>query len=239
MPHHVAVNPVDHKTLRILEDRSDKTGDGVMCGLTFPEEFRKIQAHFPILFQMDQDRSNFRCLALFGFENGENLLLKDGRWDVRYIPLAMDVQPFMIGLAQKEGDDRKVVVDLDHPRVAEGEGQRIFDDGGLPTAYLEGISQKLNALDHGFKRSAGFTDALRAHDLLEPLTLDITLADGSENRLMGFHVIHEEKLSKLDAASLKDLQDKGYLQAIFMALASLSTLADLVDRKNDLFENVI
>lgn len=233
MPSHVAVNPVDHKTLRILETRSDAAGDGVMCCVTYPEEFRSIQAHYPILFRIDQDRKGFTCLALFGFETGENLFLKDGRWDARYVPLAMDIQPFMIGLPQNEGDVRKVVLDLDNPRVAEGEGERIFDESGVATAYLEGISHKLNRLDQGFKRASGFTDALRTLDLLEPLSLDITLADRSEYRLTGFHIIHEEKLAGLDAATLKDLQSKGYLQAIYMALASLSNLADLVDRKND------
>lgn len=233
MSRHVAVNPVDHKSLRIREERSEAAGDGVMCCVTFPEEFRNLQAHYPILFQLGQDRSSFRCLALFGFETGENLFLKDGKWDARYIPLAMDVQPFMIGLPQKEGDDRKVVLDLDNPRIAEGEGERIFDDSGQATGYLERISHKLNLLDRGFQAASGFTDALRALDLLEPLSLDITLADHSEYRLSGFHVIQEETLAALDATTLKELQAKGYLQAIYMALASLSHLAELVDRKND------
>jgi len=238
MPQHVAVNPLDHRTLRILEARSENAGDGVMCCITFPQEFRNVQANYPILFQQSEDRSNFQCLALFGFENGENLFLKDARWDARYIPLAMDVQPFMIGMPQGEDADRKVVLDLDNPRVAEGEGERIFDDNGLATPYLEGISQKLNTLDHGYRGAGGFTKALQTFDLLEPLTLDITLVDGSENRLIGFHIIHEEKLAELDAASLKELQAEGYLQAIYMALASLSKLAELVDRKNALVNHV-
>ena len=233
MPNPVAVNPIDHKTLRVLETRSVAAGDGLMSCVTFPDEFRHVQSHYPILFQLDKDRSRFFCLALFGLESGENLFLKDGRWDARYVPLAMQVRPFMIGLPQQEGSDRKVVLDLDNPRVAEGEGQRLFDDFGQATDYLEGISQKLNTLDQGFQKSAEFTQTLRALDLLEPLTLDISTGDGSDYRLMGFHVIHEEKLAALDAASLKSLQEKGYLQAVYMAVASLSNLADLVDRKQD------
>ncbi|MEL6568506.1 MAG: SapC family protein [Pseudomonadota bacterium] len=232
MPNHAAVNPVDHKMLRIREERSEAAGDGAMCAITFPGEFRNVQAHYPILFRMDPDRSRFTCMALFGFENGENLFLKNQAWDARYVPLSMDVMPFMIGLPQNASDERKVVLDMDSPRIHTGEGQRIFDDSGLATPYLEGISQKLDALDKGFKTSRGFTEALKVHDLLEPLTLDITLVDQSENRLLGFHIIHEEKLSDLDAGTLKDLQKQGYLQAIYMALASLSNLADLVDRKN-------
>lgn len=234
MPNHAAVNPVNHKTLRILDTRLDGIADEVMCCVTFPEEFRSIQASYPILFQLAGDRKNFNCLALFGFENGENLFLKNQKWDARYIPLAMDVQPFTIGLPQHEGDDRKVVIDLENPRIAEGEGQRIFDDQGMATPFLETVSQKLNTLDLGYQGSPDFTETLRAHDLLEPLTLDISLADGSQNRLMGFHIIHEEKLANLDVAALKELQGKGYLQPVYMAVASLSNFADLIDRKNGL-----
>jgi hypothetical protein len=232
MPNHAAVNPIDHKSLRVREERFEAAGDGAMCAITFPAEFRHVQAHYPILFRLDAERSHFTCLALFGFENGENLFLKDQRWDARYIPLSMDVVPFMIGVPQAEGGERKVVLDMDNPRIAEGEGQRLFDDNGLATPYLEGISRKLDTLDKGYQASSGFTEALQKYELLEPLTLDITLADQSENRLLGFHIIHEEKLAELDAAALKELQSQGYLQAVYMALASLSNLAELVDRKN-------
>lgn len=232
MPNHVAVNPIDHKTTRILDERSDAAGDNVMCAITFPEEFRNIQAHYPILFRLDEERRHFTCFAMFGFENGENLFLNEGTWDARYVPLSMDIQPFMIGVPPGENAEKKVVLDLDNPRVAEGEGQRLFDDNGMATPYLENISVKLNRLDVGFKKSGAFTEKLRQLDLLEPLTLDITLKDQSENRLLGFHIIHEEKLAELDAATLKDLQQHGYLQAIYMAMASLSNLAELVDRKN-------
>ena len=237
MPNHAAVNPVDHKTIRISGERSEAAGDGQMCCITFPNEFRSVQSHYPILFQKEQDREDYRCLALFGFENGENLFLKNGTWDARYIPLAMDVQPFMIGLPKDGASDRKVVIDLDNPRVGESNGTRLFDENGVATEFLEGVSHKLNALDIGYQRASGFTAALQHHGLLEPLMLDITLANGAENRLLGFHTIHEEALEELDAASLKDLQSEGFLQAIYMALASLSHLTELADRKNALITN--
>ena len=233
MTNHVAVSPKDHKDLRILEERSEEMGDGMMCCVTFPEEFRSLQNHYPILFQLNQERDDFLCLALFGFENGENLYLKDGRWDARYIPLAMDIQPFMIGRAQKEGDDQKVVVDLDSPRVGDGEGQRIFDENGVATTYLENISKKLGHLDDGFQRSASYVEYLKKYDLLEPLTIDVTLKDGTQNRLAGFHTIHEEKFRALDGSALEDLQKNGYLMPTFMMLASLSNLASLIERKDE------
>jgi len=238
MPNHVAVNPKDHKDLRILVERSEAMGDGVMGCITFPEEFRNLQNHYPILFQLNQERSEFTCLAVLGFENGENLYLNDGKWDARYVPIAMDVQPFIIGKAPGDDEERKVVVDLDSPRLGDGEGQRVFDEHGVATTYLENISKKLAYLDDGYQKSGAYVDCLKKYDLLEPLSIDVTLKDGSKNRLMGFHTIHEERFRKLNGKALEEFQEKGYLMPSFMMLASLSNLANLIQRKNDLIVNV-
>ncbi len=237
MAKHVAVNPRDHKDLRILDERSESMGDGMMCCVTFPEEFRSLQNHYPILFQFNQERDECNCLALFGFENGENLYLKDGKWDARYVPLAMDIQPFMIGRAQADGEEEKVVIDLDSPRIGNDEGQRIFDENGVATTYLDNISKKLGYLDQGYKGAAEFVACLQKYELLEPLTIDVTLRDGNKNRLAGFHTINEEKMRTLDGAALSELQEKGYLMPAFMVLASLSNLVKLIDRKDEYLAN--
>jgi hypothetical protein len=109
---------------------------------------------------------------------------------------------------------------------------RVFDDDGRPTPYLESIAEKLGALDAGYRGSAGFFAALRRHALLEPLTLEITLDDGSTNRLVGFHVIDEARLAGLDAATLGELSEADHLMPIFMAMASLGRLRGLIARKN-------
>ncbi|WP_371397247.1 SapC family protein [Fretibacter rubidus] len=238
MPNHVAVNPRDHKDLRILEERSEGMGDATMCCITFPEEFRNLQNHYTILFQLDQEREAFNCLAMFGLENGENLFLDNGRWDASYVPLAMDIQPFMIGRPSDHDADRKVVIDSDSPRIGKGEGRRIFDDNGIPTAYLESISNKLSHLDGGYRASSEYIDCLKKYDLLEPLSIDVTMKDGAKNRLVGFHVIHEERLNKLSAEGLAELQSKGYLMPSYMALASLSNLSKLIARKEAAAINV-
>lgn len=238
MTNHVAVNPKDHKELRILEERSEGMGDAMMCCITFPEEFRRIQNHYPILFQLNQERSEFNCLVMFGFENGENLFLKDGKWDARYVPLAMDIQPFMIGVPKEKDADRKVILDLDSPRVSDGEGRRLFDDNGVATAYLEGISNKLSHLDVGHKNTADYIACLKKYNLLEALAIDVTLKDGSKNRLAGFHTIHEERFSSLGIEGLAEFHEKNYLMPTYMVLASLSNMADLIERKSDASVNV-
>jgi hypothetical protein len=68
--------------------------------------------------------------------------------------------------------------------------------------------------------------------LLEPLSLEITLDDGSTNRLVGFHVIDEARLAGLDAEALGELNADDHLMPIFMAVASIGRLRELIARKN-------
>ena len=230
MSDHVILTAEDHRDLRIRTERSSELGDAVMTCITVPSEFRRVQTHYPILFQLDAARDSFTALAMFGFEPGENLFLTENGWDARYRPLAIDSQPFLVG--RGAGDVRQVHIDMASPRIAAGEGTRVFDETGRPTPYLERIADQLRALDTDYVASADFFAALRRYDLLEPLTMDVTLDDGSKNRLVGYHVIEEDRLVALDDAAVADLHGAGHLMPIFMALASLGNIGDLIARKN-------
>lgn len=120
------------------------------------------------------------------------------------------------------------------PRIVAdgGEGVRVFDEHGSPTPYLETVAEQLGALDEGWQGSAEFFAALRRHELLEPLTLEITLDDGSTNRLVGFHVVDEDRLRALDGDALGELHRDGHLMPLFMAVASVGKLSELIARKN-------
>ena len=231
MSDHVILTADDHRDLRIRTERGADMGDAVMTCITVPSEFRRVQTHYPILFQLDSARDSFTALAMFGFEPGENLFLTDAGWDARYRPLAIDSQPFLVG--RGAGDVRQVHIDMASRRIGlHGEGVRVFDDTGRPTPYLERVADQLRALDTDYVASADFFAALRRYDLLEPLTMDVTLDDGSKNRLVGYHVIDEDRLAALDPAAVADLHGAGHLMPIFMALASLGAIGDLVARKN-------
>ncbi|QAY75271.1 SapC family protein [Sphingosinicella sp. BN140058] len=232
MSEHAILDTAAHRDLRIRTDRSPELGDAMMCCITVPAEFRQVQNEYAILFRLNLERDAFTALAMFGFEAGENLYLENGRWDARYIPLAADIQPFLIGGAIDGTGPRQVHIDMASPRIAGEEGMRLFDEFGQPTPYLDGITEKLGALDEGYQGSAAFLDALKRHDLLEPMSLEVTLDNGSTNRLVGFHVIDEDRLRALDAQSLSRLHADGHLMPIFMAVASLANLGALVARKN-------
>ncbi len=233
MSNHQILNNAEHGDLRVHTEAGAEYGDGVMACLTVPAEFRQAQGHFPIVFRRDIESGKFSALVLFGFESGENLFLEGGRWDARYRPVALAIQPFLVGRPATEDGEAQVHIDMEHPRIAaNGEGTRVFDDDGHPTPYLEAIAEKLGNLDHGYRQSAGFFAALERHDLLEPFTLQVPLHDGSKNSLVGFHTIAEARLAALDGDALGELLAEGHLLPIFMALASFSQFSELVARKN-------
>lgn len=233
MSNHSVLDPAAHRDLRIRAEAGMDLGDGVMACITVPTEFRRIQNEFPILFRRDLESGNFSALALMGFENGENLFLEDAHWDAAYRPMALAIQPFLVGRSESGEGPAQVHIDLGHPRIAAaGEGIGVFDEHGRPTPYLEQVAAMLNELDEGYRGSPAFFKALERHELLEALAVDVELKDGSQHRLVGYHIINEDKLAALSGDDLAELHQAGHLMPTFMALASLSNLAKLARRKN-------
>ncbi|HZV65760.1 MAG TPA: SapC family protein [Telluria sp.] len=229
MSNTVLLNNIDHKDLRVITSRGAQYGDEVMFALTFPAEFRDLQAHYPIVFRKAADAAGFEALALFGFQEGENLFLGRHGWDAGYLPLAIERQPFLIGV---NGDELTVHVDLDSPRLGTTAGEPVFKEHGGTTEFLERMNSTLLAIHQGLQVGAAFIAALLEHELLESFVFDIELDDGSQNRLAGFYTINEERLAGLGASALERLHKAGYLQAIYMVLASLSNFRALIERKN-------
>lgn len=232
MSNNVLLNNVDHRHLRVDPRHGAAFGDDVMYAPTFPDEFRNVQAHYPIVFHRDAS-GGYHPLALFGLQEGANLFLVTGddgeRWDATHVPLSMQRQPFLIGMS---GEERLVHVDLDHPRVRAGTGEALFQDPGIATEFLERARSVLLALHDGIVATPPFIEALLRHGLLESFVLDIQLDDGSLNRLAGFHTIDEARLQALDGAALERLARDGHLLPIYMVLASLSRFRDLIERTN-------
>jgi hypothetical protein len=230
MPQHAILNNVDHKHLRVIAARGAAYGDAVMSALTFPAELRDLQANYPIVFQKNED-GGYDLLALFGFEQGENLFLGPGGWDAPTIPLAIERQPFMIG---RGGEELSVHIDLASPRVRDGgsEGEALFLTYGGTSEYLERISSVLRTIHDGLQASRAFVAALTGLQLIESFVLDVTLDDGAPHRLAGFYTLNEEGLAALSAEQLGSLHRAGHLQAMYMIVASLAQFRGLIERKN-------
>ena len=231
------MNPVQldnntHRDLRIVTTRGAAWGDDQMTSPVFVPEFRSVQACYPIVFQPADNGPGMQPVALLGLRSGENLFLDAHGWDASYIPLAFQRGPFMIGRASEQ---LMIHVDMDSPRIGRGEGERAFLPHGATSDYLEHVNSVLAAIHQGVETMAPFVAALLRHELLESFVLDVEAADGSQNRLAGFHTINEERLAALDAQAVAELHKAGYLAPIYMVLASIAHLRDLIERYNKRF----
>ncbi|MEQ7874462.1 SapC family protein [Sphingomonas sp. ASV193] len=233
MSNHAIVDAAAHRELRVRTEPSEAMGDAVMSCFTVPDEFRRLQNEFPILFRRDATSRALSAIVLMGFEAGENLYFDQGQWRARNRPMALAVPPFLVGRGAPDSDQLQLHIDLDHPRVSrDGAGTRLFDDGGRPTALVEETIALLGALDGGHREAGAFYAALDRHQLTESFALDVELASGAKHRMVGYEMIAEERLAALDPAVLGELNAAGQLEPIFMAIASLANLTKLIEWKN-------
>lgn len=237
MANYVMLNNVEHQNVKIITERSERFGDKVNLALTFPIEFRRVQSCYPIFFQKDAGSGKFHPIALFGFEAEENLFLSEDGWDANYVPLMIRRNPFLIGYQKspQEADANQSVVsiDMDSPRVGETEGEALFLPHGGTSEYLASMIENLEDIKVGHEMNAAFVDALLELDLIESVSMEIELNDGSKNQLLGLYTIDEERLEQLDGEALGKLHRRQFLLPIYMILASLSSFKTLIGKKNE------
>jgi hypothetical protein len=204
------LNNITHKDLRVITRRGAPWGDNVMSAPATPDEFRSLQAHYPILFAPD----------------GQGSFLPVVGGDADYIPLSMQRMPFSIGVADEE---LRMMVDMASPRISHGaEGEAVFLPHGGTSDFAEHANSVLHTLHQGLQAAPEFIQALQTHGLLESFVLNVDRPDGTRGQLGGFYLINEERLAALDAATVGLLHQADYLQPIYMAIASLSNLPKLI-----------
>jgi hypothetical protein len=202
----------------------------------FPTEFAELQREYPIFFRKDPATGEFESVALLGFDRHENLYLRDGRWNAAYLPGYVARGPFLIGFQEQwvEGQLRRepvIHVDLEHPRISFEEGERVFLPAGGHSPYLEHITTVLRGIHDGVEGGKAMYAALDARQLLQPLTLAVRFDGEHRANLTGLYAIDREKLAALDAASLHTLHHAGFLEGVYLVLASMHNMRRLIAEK--------
>lgn len=237
MANHVPLDNINHQDLRIITKRTAELGDAINCTNVFPFEFRQLQAEYPIFFKKSDETGQFSCVTLFGFEDNENLFLSEQGWQANYIPLSMKKQPFLIGFKEsiENGVPQKtptIHLDMSSARISKTEGEALFLAQGGKSPYLEYISSVLEKIYQGHGDSSAFSNTLVELDLIESLTLGLSLKDGVKNNITGLYSINEKRLKELSSDELKMLHTNGYLEHIYMMLGSLANLTAMTSMKN-------
>lgn len=230
----VLVDSSTHKDIRVKYAPSVVvTSIGRNCPVIV-QEFQHLAAEYPIMMTKNQDTGRFVCVALFGFDEEENLFVEDSRWQSSYIPLNIQRQPFMIGAKENDAGESEHVVLLDEAdeRVQASEGEVLFNDRGFPTPFMDKITSILRALQLGFELNDKFVDRMLELDLVSPATFEIKFDNGETREVRGVYTINQDRLRALDPTVAAELHQAGFLEAAHMMLASLGQVQKLIDRKN-------
>lgn len=238
----IAINPTLHATLRIAPDKAEIHSQDIQLLPVVPAEFASVATQSPIVLTKNGQTGQFVTVAMLGFTPGENLWFADGRWQGAYLPLQLQRQPFFLGQSGDNGQgDYVLCIDPDSPAICQNHNtalyatqssETLFNDNGADSHYLQQIKVVLAELLQGEQHQQHLVQALLAANLMQPLSLEITFANQQSTRLNGLYTIDQQKLAALDAATLVQLHQAGWLAPIYTIIASAAQLYPLIARKN-------
>jgi len=194
-------------------------------------EFAVASRDYPIAFVSNDAERSFSPVAVLGVSGGENLFLRDARWDASvYLPAYLRRYPFCMArvrLNSVEQADRVICVEK---TFLSDEGDRMFDDRGAPLPSWVPIEKLLREYETDIERSQEMCAILSDYGLLEPFVLQASSKGGAMS-FGGMHRVDEKKLEFLNAAQHKALIRKGVMGRIYAHLMSLDNFGRLIARR--------
>jgi hypothetical protein len=220
----VLLNRQEHRGLCVQAGAAARFGDNQRFVPVILGEFPHLAAHYPVLLTKDSNNGSFFLGAMLGFDEGENLFLDEKGMET-YRPLNLQRGPFFTA-----GGD--LAIDLDSPRIGAG-GRPLFTEEGEPSQYLQSIMALFRDLSRGLEQSKAFVEKLASLKLLEPVDINLSFDDGSRRTLTGLYTIGQEALRRLPDETVLEFFRNGYLQLIYLMLASLKQVPVLAQKKNN------
>jgi hypothetical protein len=234
----VQLNNIDHGGLRLSRRYSAELGHSVNQLLLVPSEFENAQREYPILFRCDAD-GEFQAVALLGFDRGENLFLVNETWSARYIPAIVRREPFLLGESERDTIESGLAtfVDLDDPRVGEGDGEPLFLPRGGNSPLLDQALSALRTVHEGLLQRQAMFALFAELDLLQPMNVQVQLGDGLEYRIPEVFSIDVGQLSSLSGEKLERLHKSSFLPHAIFARSSLANINRLIELKAEKLAN--
>lgn len=236
MPRYETLDNVAHKDLRVVTRFGAEFGDAMGMVPAFPTEFAELQREYPIFFRKDPASGQFQSVALLGFDKEENLFLQGDRWSAGYLPGVIARGPFLIGFQEQQVDGQLrrepvIHVDMEHARVGQGEGEPVFLPQGGNSPYLQHIITILRGINDGVEAGRVMFAALDRLELIQPISLDVRFDATHSVNLTGLYGIDRDRLAALDAEALHGLHRDGWLEGVYLILASLNNMRRLIAEK--------
>lgn len=234
MSNATVLNNVDHKNLKV--DTRLESNLNVNRSLIYATEISELHKEFPLVFYKDSD-GNTQLHAILGLEKDENLFVGDNGWTTRFVPALLARGPFSLGykkteMQSTEKQDPVICIDMKDPRVNTEHGEDIFLQFGGEAPYLDYVKKALQTIDSGMYFDKTLATLVESMDLLEPVAINIKLSNVEEINFSDYYTVNQEKLSKLDGASLAELSQYGVLSLLYFVLSSMGNFQSLIALKN-------
>ncbi|WP_035013205.1 SapC family protein [Catenovulum agarivorans] len=235
-PKLVALNPAEHRKLRMLVDKIELHNAQQHMAPAMFSEYVRLAANYPIVLSKNEHTGQFTTNVLFGLEQNENLFWDKNQWQAAYTPMQVRRQPFFIGQEPNEAEPSKpkyvLCIDENSPALSFEQGEVLFDENGEQTEVFKQSYQVISDILKDEPITQDFVHHLVQLDLIEPMNLDIVLDNQQKLQVNGLYTISNEGLSMLKAAELAMLNDKGYLSACFALAHSVAQIHTLIQLKN-------
>jgi predicted pyridoxine 5'-phosphate oxidase superfamily flavin-nucleotide-binding protein len=191
-------------------------------------EFADLSREFPIVFTQVGNAA-LSAVVILGLRGGENLYVSEqSLWTASYVPAFVRRYPFV--LAETSGPDYAVAVDEAYEGFNTARGERLFDEAGQPTEFLNNALQFLMQYQQQFARTTDFCARLQAMGLLTDMDAKADLFDGTSFTVRGLKVVDERRIAQLSDADAARMTKSGELGWIYAHLISLGNFQRLVDR---------
>lgn len=220
------LDPGLHLALRVHPGHGLAPEDHANICPVVTAEFSALVTDYPVFLAQEAETGAFNAVVLMGFDEGENLFLDGGGWLAGHKPLNLQRQPFY---AHDSGNGTALYVDLDSPRAGT-RGERLFDDDGQPSPYLDHVRSVLAELLAGLETTRAFIARLLDLNLVEQARLAFPFEDG-ERRLDGLYSLRPGGLDDLPDDVALSLLRAGDIELMHLMAASLGHLPALARRR--------
>ena len=226
----VPINLDQHKNKKIRPISNFDFAKQFNIASIMVHEFSRSAAIYPIVFLEDKDKDEFRPVVLMGLETGENLFVRDGRWEASYIPAIIRRYPFALAKTSEDSEHYTVCLDNSSELINETEGEALFNNDGTPSEMMERVKRYLAELQQMDKFTHEFCKFLQAQNMFTPLNMKVRQQDEIKN-ITGCYMVNEERLNNMSDEGFLAFRTKQFLPAIYAHLISLAQIERLLKFK--------
>ena len=225
-PRFTLVDPNGHKDFRVNTLLADCPHNHVNVAAVVANELSTLCHEYPIFVTRNPNTSQYQLSAILGLKSGQNLYLQDGKWNSDYIPMDIARRPFQLFASDETNQHGHLTIDMTSPQVQQEVGERLFEEDGSPSEYMQRIHKTFSSLMGNAQLTNNIMKLAEELDLIESLdmTFEFQSGDVSLNGVYGFS---GEKISQLAGENLQKAHEQGVLQVAHLVMSSAVNLNKL------------